>query len=208
MVQWLRLLAPKAGGMGSFPGQRTRSHMPHTNFAGYHQKNMYAAMKIKEPSCCSEDPMQPNKWIFLKNDLNNKFFVVHVLSQLKTKGKKKNCRELRLQPKLLALGQWREQHATLKGKQKKRVVFLMATSPLPGAAWRRDHCYGRVNQPAQSTQTLALMILSASCQLLWRNELYRQIACCCWDKANSPRGNESGLAWKRQTMNHGSQSSP
>ena len=69
------------------------------------------------------------------------------------------------------------------------------------------HCYGRVNQPAWSTQTLARMILSASCQLLGLNELYRQIACCYLDKANSARNNESGLAWKRQIMNHGSQSS-
>ena len=83
----------------------------------------------------------------------------------------------------------------------------MATSPLTGAAWRKYHCYGRVNQPARSTQTLALTILSTSCQLLWLNELSRQIACCCLDKANSARNNESGLAWKHQIMNHGSQSS-
>ena len=29
MVQWLRLCAPKAGGLGSIPAQGTRSHMPH-----------------------------------------------------------------------------------------------------------------------------------------------------------------------------------
>ena len=28
MVQWLRLRAPDAGGLGSIPGQGTRSHMP------------------------------------------------------------------------------------------------------------------------------------------------------------------------------------
>ena len=28
MVQWLRLCAPNAGGLGSIPGQGTRSHMP------------------------------------------------------------------------------------------------------------------------------------------------------------------------------------
>ncbi|TEA40711.1 hypothetical protein DBR06_SOUSAS1310003, partial [Sousa chinensis] len=28
VVQWLRLLAPNAGGLGSIPGQGTRSHMP------------------------------------------------------------------------------------------------------------------------------------------------------------------------------------
>ena len=28
VVQWLRLHPPKAGGPGSIPGQKTRSHMP------------------------------------------------------------------------------------------------------------------------------------------------------------------------------------
>ena len=28
MVQWLRFHAPNAGGLGSIPGQGTRSHMP------------------------------------------------------------------------------------------------------------------------------------------------------------------------------------
>ena len=28
MVQWLRLHAPNAGGLGSVPGEGTRSHMP------------------------------------------------------------------------------------------------------------------------------------------------------------------------------------
>ncbi|TEA35757.1 hypothetical protein DBR06_SOUSAS1110115, partial [Sousa chinensis] len=28
VVQWLRLRAPNTGGMGSIPGQGTRSHMP------------------------------------------------------------------------------------------------------------------------------------------------------------------------------------
>ena len=28
VAQWLRLCAPNAGGLGSIPGQRTRSHMP------------------------------------------------------------------------------------------------------------------------------------------------------------------------------------
>ena len=28
VVQWLRLQAPNAGGLGSFPVQGTRSHMP------------------------------------------------------------------------------------------------------------------------------------------------------------------------------------
>ena len=28
VIQWLKLHAPKAGGLGSIPGQETRSHMP------------------------------------------------------------------------------------------------------------------------------------------------------------------------------------
>ncbi|TEA31390.1 hypothetical protein DBR06_SOUSAS710183, partial [Sousa chinensis] len=28
VIQWLRLHAPSAGGPGSIPGQKTRSHMP------------------------------------------------------------------------------------------------------------------------------------------------------------------------------------
>ena len=40
MVQWLRLHAPNAGGMGSIPGQGTRSHMPQL-------KSSRAEMKMK-----------------------------------------------------------------------------------------------------------------------------------------------------------------
>ena len=40
IVQWLRLHAPNAGGPGSIPGQRTRSHMPPT----------------KDPVCRDENP--------------------------------------------------------------------------------------------------------------------------------------------------------
>ena len=42
VVQWLRLQAPKAGGLGSIPGQGTRSRTP------------------QEPSCGNEDPVCHN----------------------------------------------------------------------------------------------------------------------------------------------------
>ena len=123
------------------------------------------------------------------------------------KKKKKELKRVEDSAQASGFGAIEESNMPQLKEKKKRAVFLMATSPLTGAAWRKYHCYGRVNQPARSTQTLALMILSASCQLLWLNELYRQIACCCLDKANSARNNESGLAWKHQIMNHGSQNS-
>ena len=39
VVQWLRLHIPNAGGLGSIPGQGTRSHEP----------------QLEDPSCLSED---------------------------------------------------------------------------------------------------------------------------------------------------------
>ena len=42
MVQWLRLCAPDAGGLGSIPGWGTRSHMP--------QLRLYVAKKKKKKS--------------------------------------------------------------------------------------------------------------------------------------------------------------
>ena len=43
VAQWLRLCAPNAGGLGSIPGQGTRSHT-HTS-----TKSLHAA--TKEPAC-------------------------------------------------------------------------------------------------------------------------------------------------------------
>ena len=37
VVQWLRLRAPNAGGLGSIPGQGTRSHM----------------LQLKDSACCN-----------------------------------------------------------------------------------------------------------------------------------------------------------
>ena len=45
VVQWLRLCAPNAGGLGSISGRGTRSHMHATT------KGVYAA--TKEPACCN-----------------------------------------------------------------------------------------------------------------------------------------------------------
>ena len=44
VVQWLRLHAPSAGGLGSIPGQGTRSHV----------------LQVLV-SCCNQDPAQSNK---------------------------------------------------------------------------------------------------------------------------------------------------
>ena len=54
MVQWLRLLAPKAGGLGLFPGQGTR--FPHAA-----TKSLNAERKMEDPEGHKEDPTQPNK---------------------------------------------------------------------------------------------------------------------------------------------------
>jgi len=43
VVQWLRLRSPIAGGMGSIPGQGTRSHMPQL----VQLNNKYKKIKIK-----------------------------------------------------------------------------------------------------------------------------------------------------------------
>ena len=44
LAQWLRLCSPKAGGLGSIPGQGARSCMP----------------QLKDRTCSNEDPAQPN----------------------------------------------------------------------------------------------------------------------------------------------------
>ncbi|TEA34858.1 hypothetical protein DBR06_SOUSAS4310039, partial [Sousa chinensis] len=42
VVQWLRLCTPNAGGPGSIPGQRTRSHMPQLRVC---------MLQLKDPTC-------------------------------------------------------------------------------------------------------------------------------------------------------------
>ena len=45
VVQWLKLRAPNAGGLGFIPAQGTESHMPQL-------KIMPARTKIEDPACC------------------------------------------------------------------------------------------------------------------------------------------------------------
>ena len=54
VVKWLSLHAPNAGGLGSIPGQRTRSNMPQL-------KTAYATTQTEDPACSNEDLGQPNK---------------------------------------------------------------------------------------------------------------------------------------------------
>ena len=62
MVQFLRLHAAKTGGLGLIPGQGTRSHMLQLKFShATAKKNPTCFTKIKDPTCCNEDPVQPNK---------------------------------------------------------------------------------------------------------------------------------------------------
>ena len=64
VIQWLRPHAPNAGGLGSIPGQGTRSHMPQVLV-----KCSHAA--TKETMCCNQDPAQSinNKYLERKNCL-------------------------------------------------------------------------------------------------------------------------------------------
>ena len=64
VVQWLRLCAPKAGGLGSIPGQGTRSHMRQgkdifkltRNLSPYIGRN-FPFMKVQENLCKSLQAM-------------------------------------------------------------------------------------------------------------------------------------------------------
>ena len=55
VVQWLRLLAPNAGGPGSIPDQGTRFHTPQL-------KTTHPTGKIKDAMCHNKDLAQPNKY--------------------------------------------------------------------------------------------------------------------------------------------------
>ena len=72
MVQWLRLLAPNAGGLGSIPGQGTRSCMvqlracmPQLKIRGAATKILQEAMKI----LCAAANTQ-------RSQINNFFFLI------------------------------------------------------------------------------------------------------------------------------------
>ena len=49
VVQWLRLLSPSAGGLGSILGQGTRSYRPQLRVHLPQQKILHAATKIEDP---------------------------------------------------------------------------------------------------------------------------------------------------------------
>ena len=49
--QWLRLCAPNAGGLGSIPGQGTRSHMPQLRVYTPQLKIPQATTKDKDLAC-------------------------------------------------------------------------------------------------------------------------------------------------------------
>ena len=58
VVKWLSLHAPNAGGLGSIPGQGTRSHRPQLRVCRLQLKNPDAAVTIKGPVCCDLDLVQ------------------------------------------------------------------------------------------------------------------------------------------------------
>ena len=58
MVKWLSVCAPKAGGLGTIPGQATRSHMSQLRACVPQLKVPHAATKIKDP----EGHSQINKY--------------------------------------------------------------------------------------------------------------------------------------------------
>ena len=53
VAQWLRFLAPNAGGPGSIPGGGTRFHMPQPRVYTPWPKISHASTKIKDPVCCN-----------------------------------------------------------------------------------------------------------------------------------------------------------
>ena len=67
MVQWLRLCAPNAGGLGLIPGWETK--IPHTATKPMHSRAH--APQLEKHTCSNEDPVQPkqNKTKPIKNRL-------------------------------------------------------------------------------------------------------------------------------------------
>ena len=51
VVQWLRLRAPSAGGLGLIPGQGSRSHIPQLRVLMLQLKIPDAVTKIWDPVC-------------------------------------------------------------------------------------------------------------------------------------------------------------
>ena len=53
VVQWLRLCPPNAGGLGSFPGRETRSHMLQLRVCMPQLKIPDATVQIEDSRCCN-----------------------------------------------------------------------------------------------------------------------------------------------------------
>ena len=66
VVQWLRLHTPNAAGLGSIPGQETRSHLP---------QRRVCMLPLKIPHAATEDPAKPNR------ELNTKMKERRKMSQ-------------------------------------------------------------------------------------------------------------------------------
>ena len=64
VVQWLRPPSPSAGGPVLIPGQEIGFHMMQLRVHVPQPKIPQAAMKTEVSMCCSEDPVQPNKYFF------------------------------------------------------------------------------------------------------------------------------------------------
>ena len=70
VVQWLRLSTPNAGGPGSIPGQRTRSHVPQLKIPNATPKKKRSFMmqqRLKTPKCHNYDLTQPKKESFFSS---------------------------------------------------------------------------------------------------------------------------------------------
>ena len=52
VVQWLRLQASNAGGLGLIPGQESRYHMPQLRVHMPKLKSLHASVKIRDPEGC------------------------------------------------------------------------------------------------------------------------------------------------------------
>ena len=62
LVQWLNSRAPHAGGLGSTPGQGTRSHMPQL-------KNPHTTIKMEDHAAIKTQQSLINELIFLKKHM-------------------------------------------------------------------------------------------------------------------------------------------
>ena len=72
VVQWLRLSALNAGGLGSTPSQGTRSHKLQLRVCLLQLKIPHAMTKMEDPLCLNKDWLRQIKWIdaYLKNKIN------------------------------------------------------------------------------------------------------------------------------------------